>query len=208
MDHAKFQQRLNEVLDDRRQLRGDDELLQMAEQDADCSETLSAAQLLLDGVDMLDCPSVGPGLADRVLAKVNVRKSPNQILRLWVPICVAAALLLAAIPIYRFWQGEQTENPVAAGEEEKPAKPDTPGEPRVDEKLVASADSEGYMHRAGEAIGEAIWAGSMDQLTPEQEQWVERATAEIRPVADPMATSVAVTVDAVVRTFEPTIPRP
>ena len=64
------------------------------------------------------------------------------------------------------------------------------------------------VHRVGEALGEAIWATSYDQLTPAQKEWVKRATEEISPVADPMANTVAITVDAVVRTIEPNLPRP
>ena len=208
MDHAKFQQRLDEVLDDRQQPQADAELLQMAERSAECADSLSAVQLLLDGVDLLDRPTVSPGMADRVLAGLNVGRRSTNFLRLWVPLCVAAALLLAAIPIYRFWPGGGDENPVAEGNGETTPTPKTPVESDGTKGLVAVADSGTYIHRAGEAIGEAIWVGSIDQLTPEQEEWLRRATAEIRPVADPMATSVAVTVDAVVRTFEPTIPRP
>jgi len=211
MDHAKFQQRLNQVLDDRQQLHADDELLQMAAQSSECAERLAVAQTLLDGVDLLDCPTVRPALAERVVAAVSVNRQPSDLLRLWVPLCVAAALLLAAVPMYRFWQGADGENPVAEGkplpENDEKTSPQ-PEKPHDTEHLIVVADSRVYIHRAGEAIGEAIWVRSMDQLTPEQEEWVKRATEEIRPVADPMATSVAMTVDAVVRTITPTIPRP
>jgi hypothetical protein len=201
MDHEKFQQRLNAVLDKREQPQQDAQLRQMADVDGDCAETLEATQLLLESVELLKHPTVRPDMADRVLASLTVERSPAHRLRIWMPLCVAAALLLAAIPLYRFWNSPDDEqNPTVA----------TPNHTETPPSVVEATDEVGYLvqtHRAGEALGEVIWANSFDQLTPTQKVWVERATAEISPVADPMTNTVAITVDAVIRTIEPNIPK-
>ena len=217
MDHEKFQQRLNEVLDNREPLDQDIQLRQMADADAACAESLSAAQLLFEGIDLLDRPTVGRDMADRVLTAVGVERKRARLLRIWAPICVAAALLLAAIPLSRIWQGGSPENPTIAKpgtdqpeSEDAGTNPDgrDPGESDLDKSLGHEANFLVQTHRAGEVLGAAIWSPSYDQLTPTQKQWVERATEELSPVADPMANTVAFTVDAVIRTIEPNIPRP
>lgn len=201
MDHEKFQQRLNSVLDDREQPEHDAQLRAMADGDRECAELLQAAVSLVEGVELLDHPTVASDMADRVLAAVRVERRPVRRLQIWVPLCVAAALLLAAIPLYRFWQSGGEETPPIAQPSVETTDPTTPQEAAELEYLVQT-------HRVGEVLGEAIWATSYDQLTPAQKQWVDRATQEISPVAHPMANTVAITVDAVVRTIEPNLPRP
>ncbi|MCG8584601.1 MAG: hypothetical protein MI757_07815 [Pirellulales bacterium] len=200
MDHERFQQRLDEVLDNREQPAGDAQLRQMADADTACAEMLKAAESLIEGIDVLDRPTVRPDMADQVMAAVAVERSRSRYLKIWTPLCVAAAVLLAAIPLYQFWQGSADDpTPIA-----KPNETD-----RIDEDAPTPTEEPDLLvHRVGEALGEAIWATSYDQLTPAQKEWVKRATEEISPVADPMANTVAITVDAVVRTIEPSLPRP
>ena len=211
MDHEKFQQRLNTVLDRRESPQHDAELRQMADRDGDCAELLLAAQSLGEGVELLKHPDVRPDMADRVVAALRVEREERGAashLRIWVPLCVAAALLLAAIPLYRFWNADSTAPEIAAPDKNGPAVADSSPANSASDR---PGDEPQYLvqtHRAGEALGEVIWSSSIDQLTPAQQQWVERATQEIRPVADPMANTVAFTVGAVMRTIEPRLPRP
>lgn len=108
MTHKKnFEARVNEVLDERRQLSADEQLRALSREDAASRKLLDAYAAMLEGVDSLESPRAPEDMGERVLAQLTrpavVRfpaiQSPFA-QRVAALAAIAAALLIAVA----WWQ--------------------------------------------------------------------------------------------------------
>jgi hypothetical protein len=105
MKCTDFENRLNELLDDRLSPQDDAALLAHAEHCLDCRETLAAQESLFRGMGTLTRRTVSPELAPRVLAEFNVAAPtialppPVRTPRKWLPMLAAAAAILLAVGV-------------------------------------------------------------------------------------------------------------
>ena len=95
-----FEDRLNELLDERRHPESDAPLIEHVRRCAGCRETLAAHEALFDGLESRNLPSPEAALAERVVAALPERRSiAGTVLKWGLPLGLAAALLLALRPL-------------------------------------------------------------------------------------------------------------
>jgi hypothetical protein len=100
-----FEDRLNELLDDRLPAQDDPQLLAHAQQCADCREMLAAELSLFRGLRILERRHSAPELGSRVLAQVARPEvvippiPPPRFHLPWMMILSSAALLLVAVSV-------------------------------------------------------------------------------------------------------------
>ena len=105
MQCENFETRLNLLLDRRQRPEADNRLLAHAQGCEACRDLLAAQEFLFDGTDLLECPPVSEGFAQRVVA--GLASPPQPANRLgggggrWLAYSAAAAalLLVAAIGV-------------------------------------------------------------------------------------------------------------
>lgn len=102
MKCTDFEDRLNELLDDRRPPQDDPALQSHAESCSECREILLAQESLFRGVALLQRRSPAPELGKRVLLELNAPAAtlaplPSPPPRSWLSIMAAAAAVLLAI---------------------------------------------------------------------------------------------------------------
>ena len=104
MNCQEFDQRIQQLLDDRASLTGDSELHAHALRCSNCEEIIAAYGSLLRGTNQLPRPVVGPKFALQVVKQATAEpvilaagggSSPRA--RHWAPLAAAAALVLLAV---------------------------------------------------------------------------------------------------------------
>jgi hypothetical protein len=149
MKCTDFEDRLNELLDDRRAPQDDAALQAHAETCSECREMLLAQESLFRGVALLQRRTPAPELGKRVLRELNapapaLAPLPSPSRRSWLPMLAAAAAVLLAVG-FSIWlvnRGNQTPN--IAQPRDRGAHPEglaigTPGKrvnPKQNESLV------------------------------------------------------------------------
>lgn len=135
MQCAKFEVRLNQLLDERLLPECDTDLLAHAERCEACRELLAMSEQLFLGLEMHELPALSPDFAARVVAAANSpavlecelvesAKAPRRqriSLSTWVSITVAASLLAALVPLLGWLRGP--DEPSVAENSPKVAAP-------------------------------------------------------------------------------------
>lgn len=100
MKCEKFEQRLNEQLDERRCWDDDPQLAEHAARCAGCRELLSLYDTLFDGLDARSTPEPDDRFALGVLEKMSERPHrARSLLQIVLPLAIAAAVLVALRPM-------------------------------------------------------------------------------------------------------------
>jgi hypothetical protein len=160
MQCARFEDRLNELLDERLRPECDAELLAHAQRCDTCRELLAISEQLFLGLELRDYPEVSPDFAQRVVA-VAARCEPAKghdvlvsspsrdqkrwSLPAWVGVAVAASLLLATIPLLG-WLNRSDPSSVANREGEvvtpQPNVPQKRPEPKPNTVPMVAQETE------------------------------------------------------------------
>ena len=99
MQCREFEQRLNELLDERARPEADSRLSAHAARCPRCRQILAGQQMLLEGLSQLATPTLRRDFAQRVVAEVATRPAAPRVGRRWISLAAclasAAAMLLA-----------------------------------------------------------------------------------------------------------------
>jgi hypothetical protein len=157
MQCARFEDRLNQLLDERLSPECDAELLAHAQRCDSCRELLAISEQLFLGLELRDYPEVSPDFAQRVVAvAARSEPTPGQDLLTrsttrepkrwnfapWASLAVAASLLLAAVPLIR-WLNPSDPSSVAnrEGEAVTPSVPQTNPDPKPNSASLVAQES-------------------------------------------------------------------
>jgi len=127
MNCEGFEARLQDLLDRRASIEGDEELSAHAANCESCRRELGLTSVLLEAVAQMPRPEPRPDLVARVLADVAVPQDERSefsrpaMSRLAVYLfAVAAALLVAAFPVYLLWTGDDGAPAIAEVDDATP----------------------------------------------------------------------------------------
>lgn len=130
MHCEKFESRLQEVLDARQRPENDEALLAHADHCESCRELLLAQEQLFAGLELWEAPALSSNFSARVLTAVAEEpilavavplKSTSR--RRWLGLAIAAALLVAVVPVTRWLTMPGAVAPIA---NDAPAVPQQP----------------------------------------------------------------------------------
>lgn len=138
MNCEGFESRLQDLLDRRVSIDGDEELSAHAANCESCRRELGAYTALLEAVAQMPRPEPRPDLVARVLADVAAPHDDRPELRrpalsrmIAYAFAVAAALLVAAFPVYLLWSGNDGGQEIADGHQAVPAMSEERADPPI-----------------------------------------------------------------------------
>ena len=126
MKCTDFENRLNQLLDDRAVPERDALLLAHADQCGDCRELLFAQESLFRGLAVLQRGTVSPELGQRVLGNLETAPTPVVLLplppreRRWWPLLAAAAAVLLAVGLSVWFVNRDRNQPEIAEPNKQP----------------------------------------------------------------------------------------
>ncbi|QDU27851.1 hypothetical protein ETAA8_29420 [Anatilimnocola aggregata] len=129
MKCTDFEDRLNQLLDDRLPVQDDQELAAHADQCADCREVLTAQEHLFRGLRTLQRQTMAPDLGRLVLAEVVTQPisfppiPPPRFQRPWAAILTSAAALLVAVSLGTWIANRSNPAIPATGTNETSSRP-------------------------------------------------------------------------------------
>jgi hypothetical protein len=101
----RFELRLQQLLDQRRPLDDDFELVQHADRCADCAELLAATEAMLAGFDGFSLEPVQADLAETVVARMQSSPIDRERRVSWISgLAASLVFLLALVPAIRGWR--------------------------------------------------------------------------------------------------------
>jgi hypothetical protein len=119
MQCEEFEDRLNEVLDERRRPELDAEISLHVETCPGCQRMAAAYRMLVDGFCALSARETPDDMSSRVLAELNARPSPGRRAAVLASaLAIAAGVLIMVVPLARDQRSVQapTEKPAVAVE--------------------------------------------------------------------------------------------
>ena len=120
-----FEQRLNQLLDNRKEPETDRTLRVHADNCEDCRQTLVAQELLWEGLDLFEPPELRNEFSKQVVESVfPQQRRRSLVIVTWVA-AIAAALLIAIIPVIRGLTTPRDPKPGAPVAGKEPLAPDT-----------------------------------------------------------------------------------
>lgn len=219
MKCTDFENRLNELLDDRLSPQEDAALLSHAENCLDCREMLAAQESLFRGMALLQRRTPSPDLATRVLGELNTPAAPITLpppVRTpfrWVRVLASAAAVLVAVSLGIWIVSRNNQQPIVAQPGPKnhsglafvkpggsrPSKPvPQPESIAVQPQLVPAPNPSAPQPDIDEALA------SLASHWPANAQWPQVETIDVEQYAPgirPIRESFEVAIDALLKTI-------
>lgn len=223
-----FENRLNDLLDDRRSPQDDATLNAHAASCADCREVLVAQESLFRGLVLLQHRTVSPDFGKQVLREINSPAAtflplPTEPRRGWLPMLATAAAILLAVGV-SIWIVNRNRNPGLAIQPAprgghgnlaiiKPGRSDKPQETHAplvapQPEVIAVQPRPNYTPEENEAYRQAMaslasqWSTNAQwSANPQWPQVEDLNVEQYAPGIRPIRESFEVALDALLRTI-------